>query len=459
MSAHPKRFRYAMLAGVAALALVAAACGDDDDSGSADTTAAGSETTAGGTETSAGGGGTEDFSGKTITISGSETGTEAEGFIAGANAWAEKTGGTANFQGSRDFETQIRVAYESGTLPDVALFPQPGALAQYQDKAPAFPDDLLATLQENFDPIWTDLVTFDGKVSAVPLKADVKSLVWYSPKVFEEKGYTVPQTWDELMALQEQIKADGGTPWCIGIESGAATGWVFTDWMEDLMLRKYGPEVYDQWVSHELPFDSPEVRDVATMIGDIWFDDANVVGGRSSIVSTGFGAAPTQLVAGDCVLHRQGNFAAANILAEAPDAVFGPDGDFDAFYLPTISDEFGKVMLSGGNYAVAFNDKPETVSFMKHLAGPDFANARINADVGGFISPNKAQDTSLYSSDLDRQFAELLVTADVVRFDASDLMPGEVGSGSFWKEGTNYVAGSNTLDQFVENVDASWPSN
>jgi alpha-glucoside transport system substrate-binding protein len=292
----------------------------------------------------------------------------------------------------------------------------------------------------------------------VPLKADVKSLVWYSPTVFEENGYEIPETWDELMALQEQVKEDGGTPWCIGIESGAATGWVFTDWMEDLMLRVHGPEVYDQWVSHELPFDSPEVREVAEMIGDIWFDDDNVVGGRASIVSTGFGAAPTQLVAGDCVMHRQGNFAAANIQAEAPDATFGPDGDFDAFYLPVVSDEFGKVMLSGGNYAVAFNDKPETVSFMEHLISPDFADARIEADKGGFISPNKAHDTSLYSSDLDRQFAELLTSADVVRFDASDLMPGEVGAGSFWKEGTNYVAGTNSLDDFVENVDASWPS-
>jgi alpha-glucoside transport system substrate-binding protein len=115
-------------------------------------------------------------------------------------------------------------------------------------------------------------------------------------------------------------------------------------------------------------------------------------------------------------------------------------------------------MLSGGNYAVAFNDKPETVSFMEHLVSPDFANGRISADKGGFISPNKAHDTSLYSSDLDRQFATLLTSADVVRFDASDLMPGEVGAGSFWKEGTNFVAGTNTLDQFVQNVDESWPT-
>lgn len=443
----------ALFAGVVAVGLLAAACGDDSGSSSATTAGSGTATTAAGGSGFTG----SEFKGKTVVVSGSETGTEAEGGIAGFKAFETLTGGTVDYQGSRDFETQIRVAYEGGTLPDVALFPQPGALKSFVDKIPGLPADLVATLNENFDPVWTKLVTFDGKVTAVPLKADVKSLVWYSPTAFKAKGYTVPTTWDELMALQEKIKTDGGTPWCIGIESGAATGWVFTDWMEDLMLRKWGPDVYDQWVSNELKFDDPKVKEVAEMIGKIWFDDKNVSGGRSSIVSTGFGASPVGLVNGDCFLHRQGNFAAANILAEKPDTKFGPEGDFDAFYLPTISDQFGKVMLSAGNYAVAFNDKPETVAFMKVLADPAYANARITANKGGFISPNKKTDVSLYTSDLDRQFASLLTTSDVVRFDASDLMPGEVGAGSFWKEGTNYVSGAETVDEFLKNVQASWP--
>ncbi|HEY5875501.1 MAG TPA: hypothetical protein VIT64_09380, partial [Ilumatobacteraceae bacterium] len=229
-------------------------------------------------------------------------------------------------------------------------------------------------------------------------------------------------------------------------------------WMEDLMLRVHGPEVYDQWVSNELPFDSPEVKEVAEMIGEIWFDDANVAGGRSAIVSTGFGASPVGLVQGACVLHRQGNFAAANIIAEQPDAVMGPDGDYDAFYLPTISDEFGTVMLSGGNYAVAFNDRPVTVAFMKHLASAAYSDGRLSAKSGGFISPNKNTDLSLYTSELESSFAELLTSSDVVRFDASDLMPGEVGAGSFWKEGTNYVSGTEDVDEMLKNIQDSWPT-
>jgi alpha-glucoside transport system substrate-binding protein len=440
MKVSTRRTTRLLIVGLLALSLFAAACGDDDDD---DT---GSE------------GGTGEFAGKTITVSGSEVGTEADGSVSGFAPFEESTGANVEYQGSRDFETQIRVAYEGGTLPDVALFPQPGNLAAFVDKVPGLPDDIVETLQSDYNPFWAELVTYDGKVAGVPLKADVKSLVWYSPTVFEENGYEIPETWDELIALQEQIKTDGLTPWCIGIESGAATGWPLTDWMEDLMLRKWGPDVYDQWVSNDLKFNDPKVKEVADLIGDIWFDDENVAGGRASIVSTGFGASPVGLVHGDCVLHRQGNFAAANIVAEKADATFGPDAEFDAFRLPDITDEWGTTMLSGGNYAVAFNDKPEVVAFMKHLASSDYSDARLRANVGGFISPNKNTDQSLYPSDLDRQFAELLTTSDTVRFDGADLMPGEVGSGSFWKEGTNWVSGTVDTDEFLDSVQASWPT-
>jgi alpha-glucoside transport system substrate-binding protein len=285
----------------------------------------------------------------------------------------------------------------------------------------------------------------------------VKSLVWYSPTVFAENGYEVPETWDDMIALQDQMKADGITPWCVGIESGEATGWTFTDWMEDIMLRMYGPEVYDQWVSNELKFDDPKVQDVAEAVGDIWFTDGNVLGGREAIASTGFATAGLPILDGECGMHRQANFYAAQFKDADPEVTFGADGDVNVFYLPTMSDEFGKVTLAGGVYAVAMNDKPETLAALAYLASPDFANNRIKANKGGYLSPNKAHDTSLYADELDRTLADILVTADPVRFDASDLMPGAVGAGAFWKDGTNYVNGTEDVDTFLKNVQAAWP--
>jgi alpha-glucoside transport system substrate-binding protein len=363
------------------------------------------------------------------------------------------------YSGSRDFETNIRVAAEGGSLPDIALFAQPGTVTSetFVDVIAPLPDDVATRVRENFDPVWSDLVTVDGEVLAVPFIAAVKSLVWFSPKVFEERGYEVPETWDELVALQDQIRADGATPWCVGIESGEATGWPFTDWVEDVMLRLHGPEVYDEWVNHEIAFNDPRVKEAVEIVGEMWFEDDNVLGGREAIASTGFGSAGLPVLEGDCLMHRQANFFSANFKDQAPDTVFGEDGDINVFYLPTMDDEFGNVMLSAGGYAVAFNDRPATMAAMAHLVGPDYANARIRANKGGFLSPNNKHDTSLYADEIDRTMASMLAEADVVRFDASDLMPPEVGSGTFWADGTSYVSGALDADGFLNSVEESWP--
>jgi alpha-glucoside transport system substrate-binding protein len=422
---------------MAILAMFAAACGDDN----------GGSANAG------------DLSGQKVNVQGTEVGTEGEGVIAGFVPFEKDTGVDVVFSGSRDFETNMRVAAEGGNLPDIAIFPQPGNVVsqQFASHITPLPDDVVKTVEKNFDPYWSKLVTVNGKVMGLPVKADVKSLVWYSPKTFKAKGYKVPTTWDQLIKLQNQIKTDGGTPWCVGIESGDATGWPFTDWVEDIMLRLNGPDVYDQWVQHKIPFDDPKVKEVVKMVGDIWFPAGNVLGGRSAIASTGFGSAGLPILTGGCLMHRQGNFFSANFKSNKPDVKFGEDGDVNAFYLPTMNDKFGDVLLTGGAYAVAFNDKPATMATLRFMASTAYPNARITANKGGYLSPNKEHDTSLYADELDRTFAKILVNANPVRFDASDLMPGEVGAGSFWKEGTNYVSGAIDVDTFVSRVEKSWP--
>jgi alpha-glucoside transport system substrate-binding protein len=446
---HSTRLRRGLLVGVTALALIAAACGGDDDDSDATTAT-----------TAEGGGATGgDIAGKTIQISGSETASEAEGFTISMDAWAAETGAKYQFTGTRDFETQIRVAAEGGTLPDIALFPQPGLAKDpaIAPKAAALPQSVIDSFDDNFDPFWRDLMTVEGKPIGIPIKADLKGTVYYSPAAFEEGGYEIPKTMDELKTLSDKMKADGKTPWCVGIESGDATGWPFTDWMEDIMLRLHGPEVYDQWVSHNIPFNDPKVKEVAEYIGDIWFEEGNVAGGRESIASTGFQQAGLGVTGGDCMMYRLANFYTSQYKTENPDVTFGPEGDINVFKLPLISDEFGDVTLSAGLYAVAFNDKPETVSAMEYLSSADYSNNRIKANKGGFLSPNKNTDTSLYADEIDRIFNDILIAADPVRFDASDLMPGAVGAGSFWKNGTNFVNGTETVDEFLDNVEKSWP--
>lgn len=423
-------------AAAVAVLLLGAACAQEDD-----------EPDAGG----GGGGGDSE-----VTISGPETGSEADGFTEAMEAFTEESDIKVTYSGSRDFETQIRVAAEGGDLPDIAVLPQPGLARDLADKIVPVPDDILDEHKGDFNEYLFELVTVDDKVLGIPNKGDVKSLVWYSPKTFKDKGYEIPETWDELMALQNKMKTDGIAPWCIGIESGDATGWTLTDWMEDIMLRLHGPDVFDQWVAHEIPFDDPKVVEAAKIVEEIWFTEGNVLNGRQSIASTGFQQAGLPVMDGKCGMHRQANFYAAQFKEKG--ASFGEDGDVNVFYLPTMSDDFGKVMLSGGTYVVAFNDDESTMEAMKFLASPAYADARNKAGKGGFISPNKEHDTSLYADELDQTLAKLLVESDPVRFDGSDNMPSEVGAGSFWKEGTNWVLGSTKLEDFLSAVESTFPS-
>jgi alpha-glucoside transport system substrate-binding protein len=436
-----------LLAALAALTLLTAACTESDDDGDDVSSDAGGES----------GGAAAEGDGE-VTIAGPETGVEADGFQQSFAAFTEETGTEISYNGSRDFETQVRVQAEGGELPDIGVIPQPGLVADLADKITPVPQEVVDANRDSYAETLWDLVTIDGDVLGVPNKGDVKSLVWYSPPVFEENGYEIPETFEDLMTLADTMKEDGIAPWCIGIESGEATGWTLTDWMEDLMLRVHGPDVYDQWVSHEIPFNDPKVKEVAEMVEEIWFTEGNVLNGRASIASTGYAAAGLPILDGQCGLHRQANFYAANFLDANPDIVFGPEGEVDAFYFPTVSDEFGQVTLSGGTYVVAFNDDPSTLAAMEFLASAEYANARIETNTGGFLSPNREHDTELYQSELDKTLANILVEADPVRFDGSDNMPSEVGSGSFWKEGTNWVLGTTDLDSFLDAVEASWPS-
>ncbi len=453
-----------LLSALFALAVVASACGGDDDE-SADggvESECGVEAPPEEEEEEAAGGDEEEEGvdvssgdGNVVTILGPETGQEAEGFVEAFGPLTERTGIEIQYSGSRDATTEMNLAVEGGSPPDIGIIPQPGRIVAFAENGDIFPipQDVLDDVSESYNPFWFELGSYEGAAYGMPNKGDVKSLVWYSPCVFEERGYEIPETWDDLEALSEQMKEDGIAPWCIGIGSGDATGWTFTDWMEDIMLRLKGPEVYDQWVNHEIPFNDPQVEEVAQYVSDIWFEEGNVLGGRDVIAETGFGEAGLTVLDGQCGMHRQANFYASRFVEAG--ATIGED--VDVFYLPTISDDFGTVVLGAGTHGVAFSDRPEVMEVLAYLGTAEYADTRIAADKGGFLSPNTDHDTALYTSDLDRTLADILVSADPFRFDASDLMPGEVGAGEFWRSGTDYVSGAIELQEFLDNTEEAWP--
>ena len=214
-------------------------------------------------------------------------------------------------------------------------------------------------------------------------------------------------TWDELMALTQQIADDGDTAWCIGIESQAATGWPATDWTEEMMLRTTSLENYDKWVKGELKFDSPEVKKAIETWSKIWFNDKYVYGGRSAIVSTYFGDAPAPMFENPpkCWLHKQGNFITGFFPQDAKAGV-----DYDFFYLPPIDPQYGKPFLVAGDIMSMFNDRPEVRALMEYFTTPQSASGWLQN--GGALAAHQTATPDMYGVDLERGIATLVVTGD-----------------------------------------------
>ncbi len=302
------------------------------------------------------------------------------------------------------------------------------------------------------------LTEVDGKHYGLPTNINLKSMIWYPKKAFDDAGYKVPETWDDLLALSDQIKSDGSTPWCVGFESEASSGWPATDWMEDIMLRTAGTDTYDKWVSHDIPFNDPAVKTAAEDFGKIMFTDGYVLGGADQTPSIAFGDAPTPMFDNPpkCWLHRQASFINAFFPKDAKAGT-----DYDWFPFPPI-DQQGT--LFAGEFAVVGTNgnRPEVVDFLKKFMGEDVQCAMGGITASSRISPNINVGKDCYANNILADASVVLTDAlkdGTGRFDASDMMPSEVGAGSFWTGMLDYMQGGpDSLDGVLDKIEDSWPS-
>src|SRR5919106_4083333 len=301
---------------------------------------------------------------KSIEIMYGFGGDQSKGYVDAMKQFESQSGIKIKFtDASQSFDTLIRPRVQGNNPPDIALFPQPGLMLDFAKQGKL--QDLggmlnIEQLKGQLVPGVLDVATQDNKTYGFPVNFNVKSLVWYPKKAFEAKGYKVPTTIAELEALTDQIKADGTTPWCVGIESAGATGWPATDWIEDFALRYGGPEKYDQWVRHEIPFNDPVVVQSAQEFDKLALADGNVFGGRRGVVSNAFATAANPMFQDPpkCFLHRQGNFITQK--GFFPEKVRANlDEEVGVFQLPGV-DASNKPVLGGGDLAGAFSNDDDT---------------------------------------------------------------------------------------------------
>ncbi|MDR0848219.1 MAG: ABC transporter substrate-binding protein [Propionibacteriaceae bacterium] len=404
-----------------------------------------------------------DLTGKTVTVYATFIDTEGAQYEQSFKPFGDCTGATIAFEGSREFEAQLPVRVAAGAAPDIAILPQPGLLATMvaTGKVVAAPATVAANVDQYWSASWKAYGTVDGTFYAAPLGASAKSFVWYSPSMFADAGYKIPTTWDELLTLTKTIADDGvAKPWCAGIESGEATGWPATDWVEDMVLRFAGGENYDKWVSHEIPFNDPSIVKALTEMSKILRDDAYVnagIGNVQSIASEAWTDAGFPIVEGQCYLHRAASFYQTNWTTLDPSLTVGPDGDVWAFPLPGLTAD-SQPVIGGGDFVAAFADRPEVAAFQAYLSSAEWANAKATATPQGWVTANNGLDKSLLKSPMDQLAYDALSAPGVeFRFDGSDLMPSEVGAGSFWKEMTAYFAQGKSEKDVLDTIEASWP--
>ena len=396
-----------------------------------------------------------------VTIFGGYGEADAKAFQAALDEFGAANNIQITFTSLASFDKDIKVKIEAGSEPDIALWPQPGGLKDLSDNLEPLKNVVdLKPIQDTLVPGWDQLAVVGGDIYGLPVSANVKSMVFYNPVAFKAHGYTAPTSEAELVALEAKIQADkSGYPWCAGIESGGATGWPFTDWLEQYVLDLQGADNYAKWVSGDLKFASPEITAAAALVQKRLLAPGQVNGGGKSMSTDGFGdTAPLfeegGKAKGECFMLRQGSF----ITGFFPDKIKAEmtAGDYThvgAFPLP--APEGGTAgVLGGGDIAAVF--KGHVDADVKKVAEFIYSTKVAEKMVSnGVISPHKDFNTALYPNELNKKIGEAMANAPLFGFDGSDQMKSEVNA-EFWAAGTDFVAGKATWAEAAARIDSKY---
>jgi alpha-glucoside transport system substrate-binding protein len=381
----------------------------------------------------------------TVTVLGSWEGPELDSFQAMVAPFEERTGIRVLYSTTRDLQGVIERGISTGSQPDVAGLPGPGYMLDLARSGAL--KDLSAAIdlgqyKRETAPAFVDLGTIDDKLVGVFIKGTVKGLFWYNPAVYR---LGTPATWQELTGFASQAAGPGTTPWCVGLESGASSGWPGTDWIEDLLLRQSGPDVYDAWVEGRLAWTAPEVRRAFVTYGQVVADGA-VKGGARGATTTYFARAGDPMFHDPpgCLFLHQGSFMTAFL-----DEATSPAPRYDFFAFPDIEPRFAGSLIVAGDLFGMLTDVPAARQLMQYLVSAEAQS--IWVERGGALSGNF--NVTSYPTDIARREAALLTGAAISRFDASDSMPDDM-SAAFWQAALDFTADQSRLDGILGQLEA-----
>jgi alpha-glucoside transport system substrate-binding protein len=397
-----------------------------------------------------------------VTVEGPITDHDADLLSASWASWEKANNITILYTGTPDFESSIAVEAGANNAPDLAIFAQPGIVNDLASRGylVPLPSQVTSNVAKNFPASWSTYTTTGGSNYAAPLLASVNGWVFYSPKEFASWGVSVPKTWDELLALTKEVQAKTGkAPWCDGFSEGAQSGEAGVSWIDDLVLREDGAKVYDKWVAHQIPFTDKRIKKAFDDASELLLNPSYVnagIGGVKSINDATTPRVASALESGQCALtHQPSSFVNQLTDASGKQAAISSNGDYWAFPLPPM--QAGSTPITGGGYFVsAFSRSADTIKVQQYLSSSSWALSRVK--LGGAISPDLSVPASADATPLEQLSTKLLQNDNTVfRFDAADLMPAVVGSGTFLTGMVDWINGTPT-ESVLKSVDRSWPN-
>jgi len=381
-----------------------------------------------------------------VVVVGSWTGSERIALESVLAKFTEEHGQPVEYIETRDLDGVIDQRLDDGLALDLAGIDGPRHLAHLVGQGALVPlagaiD--LGAYKSDVAPTFVELGSVDERPYGVFIKSSVKGLIWYATDSITR---TLPVTWDEM---ERHIPAaDGGAErlWCVGLESGASSGWPGTDWIETILIRHSGPDVYDNWVAGRQPWNSPELTRAFQMYGQVVADDA-VHDGSIGAISTDFTQAGEALFTDPpgCVFYQQGSFVVPFLAGESR----RPGADFDFFPFPQITEAYDGAVVGGGDLMGLFSDNPAAADLISYLVSEEGQQAWVDT-VGGALSINARVDD--YPNSVARRAAQLLVSARQFRFDASDQMPTQMRD-AFLRGVLDFTEDQRDLPQILTRLD------
>lgn len=380
---------------------------------------------------------------------------ELDSFNAVIAPFKSKEGITFTIESTRDVNATLTTRLAGNNPPDIAVLPNPGKMQQLAGEHKLIPLDSfldMGKVHSDYAKAWTDLGSFNGHLYAIFYKAANKGTIWYNPKTFSSAGYQVPKTWDQLISLSNQIAGAGGYPWSMGLESGSASGWPGADWIAQIYLNQSGPDMYDKWVAHKIPWTDPSIKQAFTMFGQIAGGSHYINGAPQSILATNFQPASYLPFASPPTadMYYLGDFTEGFITGQFKSAQ--PGTDFNFFPFPTINTQYSGAITGGADLVTALRNTTavqKLITYLETAAAQEIWVAR-----GGFTSPNKGVDLSKYPDAVAKASAQQLQSASNYRFGADDLMPSAVED-AFWKAVLNYVQNPGSLDSILSGMEST----